>query len=226
MDTANPRMAFGRMALIGDAAFTARPTTGAGTTKAAINGIELGKALHGISTNGVVGALREWEAEQIVIGRTLVARGAAATDNPVVVSVSPASVCVSHLAVRRRPLLPPGHQVGVPERLHAWQAGRDAAARANGERRHRGLLGGPDRSGAEDRAGLFEPCREERAGAATERFLGAAAGNNGADDGLWGGPTGGGEGRQRSRPVHAPACALAHGLCSPLVRAKSRGEDG
>ena len=113
MDTANTRMAFGRMALIGDAAFTARPTTGAGTTKAAINGIELGKALHGISTNGVVGALRECklpgyrchlgcillkmaaislltgEAEQIVIGRTLVARGAAATDNPVVVSVSP-----------------------------------------------------------------------------------------------------------------------------------------
>ena len=86
VDTANTRMAFGRMALIGDAAFTARPTTGAGTTKAAINGIELGKALHGISTNGVVGALREWEAEQIVIGRTLVARGAAATDNPVVVS--------------------------------------------------------------------------------------------------------------------------------------------
>ena len=86
VDTANTRMAFGRMALIGDAAFTARPTTGAGTTKAAINGIELGKALHGVSTNGVVGALREWEAEQIVIGRTLVARGAAATDNPVVVS--------------------------------------------------------------------------------------------------------------------------------------------
>ena len=187
-------MAFGRMALIGDAAFTARPTTGAGTTKAAINGIELGKALHGVSTNGVVGALREWEAEQIVIGRTLVARGAAATDNPVVVS---------------------GTKSAFPSD-YARQAGRDAAARANGERRHRGLPGGPDHSGAEDRAGVLEPGREERAGAATERFFGAAAGNNGADDGLWGGPTGGGEGRQRSRPVHAPACALA--LCGTSNR--------
>ena len=33
--------AYGRIALIGDAAFTARPTTGAGTTKAAINGAQL-----------------------------------------------------------------------------------------------------------------------------------------------------------------------------------------
>ena len=41
LDTAVPQMAYGRIALIGDAAFTARPTTGAGTTKAAINGAQL-----------------------------------------------------------------------------------------------------------------------------------------------------------------------------------------
>ena len=41
LDTAVPQMAYGRIALIGDAAFTARPTTGAGTTKAAINGAPL-----------------------------------------------------------------------------------------------------------------------------------------------------------------------------------------
>ena len=75
LDTAVPQMAFGRIALIGDAAFTARPTTGAGTTKAAINGIELGRALKGVQSSGVAEALRGWEPEQIDIGRVLVARG-------------------------------------------------------------------------------------------------------------------------------------------------------
>ena len=75
LDTAVPQMAFRRIALIGDAAFTARPTTGAGTTKAAINGIELGRALKGVQSGGVTEALRGWEPEQIDIGRVLVARG-------------------------------------------------------------------------------------------------------------------------------------------------------
>jgi hypothetical protein len=44
------------------------------------------RALHAVSSAGIAHTLREWQTEQIDIGRTLVARGAAATDNHVVVS--------------------------------------------------------------------------------------------------------------------------------------------
>ena len=49
VDVEVPRMAFGRVCLIGDAAFTARPHAAAGTAKAAENGWALAAALDGRS---------------------------------------------------------------------------------------------------------------------------------------------------------------------------------
>ena len=75
VDTIMPQMAFQRMCIIGDAAFAARPVTGAGTTKAVINGIELARHLKGVNRQDVVEALKKWEPEQLAIGNALVARG-------------------------------------------------------------------------------------------------------------------------------------------------------
>ncbi len=67
-----PRMAFGRACLVGDAAFVARPHAAAGTAKAAADGWALAKALSG--KNDVAAALKQWEAEQLVVGRQLLER--------------------------------------------------------------------------------------------------------------------------------------------------------
>jgi 2,6-dihydroxypyridine 3-monooxygenase len=65
-------MAFGRICLLGDAAFTARPHTAAGTAKAAADAWALAEALR---THGKVGAaLAAWESRQLSVGRQLVAR--------------------------------------------------------------------------------------------------------------------------------------------------------
>ena len=68
-----PRMAFGRVCLIGDAAFTARPHAAAGTAKAAEDGWTLAQTLRTCDGN-VVGALRQWEVSQLALGQQLVAR--------------------------------------------------------------------------------------------------------------------------------------------------------
>jgi 2,6-dihydroxypyridine 3-monooxygenase len=68
-----PRMAFGRVCLIGDAAFTARPHAGAGTAKAAEDGWTLAQTL-GTGDVDVIEALGHWEVGQIELGRQLVAR--------------------------------------------------------------------------------------------------------------------------------------------------------
>jgi 2,6-dihydroxypyridine 3-monooxygenase len=68
-----PRMAHGRICLVGDAAFVARPHAGAGTAKAAADGWELAtqlRARHG----AVEPALAEWERRQLRLGRDLLAR--------------------------------------------------------------------------------------------------------------------------------------------------------
>jgi 2-polyprenyl-6-methoxyphenol hydroxylase-like FAD-dependent oxidoreductase len=70
-DLTVPEMVFGRVCLIGDCAFVARPHTAAGTAKAATDGIELAKAVS--NTNDTAGALREWEDERLDAGRQLVA---------------------------------------------------------------------------------------------------------------------------------------------------------
>ncbi|MFC6838069.1 FAD binding domain-containing protein [Halomarina ordinaria] len=71
-DLTVPEMAFGRVCLLGDAAFVARPHTAAGTAKAAADGVELAATLDG---SDVVGSLRDWAASRLAAGRRLVARG-------------------------------------------------------------------------------------------------------------------------------------------------------
>ena len=73
VDIEVPRMAHGRICLVGDAAFAVRPHAAAGTAKAAADAWELGDRLaaHG----GDLGpALQEWEAHQLALGRALLRR--------------------------------------------------------------------------------------------------------------------------------------------------------
>jgi len=72
-DVEVPRMAFGRVCLIGDAAFTARPHAAAGTAKAAEDGRQLGQAV-AASAGDVEDALKQWEPGQLALGRQLVMR--------------------------------------------------------------------------------------------------------------------------------------------------------
>lgn len=73
-DLAVPRMAFGRVCLLGDAAFVPRPHPAASTYKAFTNAIALGRSLraHG---RDVAAALRHWEPTQIELGKNLVRLG-------------------------------------------------------------------------------------------------------------------------------------------------------
>ena len=73
-DIAVPRMTFGRICLIGDAAFAVRPHAAAGTAKAAADGWALAEEL--TSAGGdVPSALAAWERRQLAVGRALLARG-------------------------------------------------------------------------------------------------------------------------------------------------------
>ena len=71
-DLETPRMAFGRVAIIGDAAFVARPHVGAGVSKAADDALALTDALqkHG----RVEEALRHFERDRLVTGRKIIER--------------------------------------------------------------------------------------------------------------------------------------------------------
>ena len=71
-DVEVPRMAFGRVCLVGDAAWVARPHAAAGTAKAAADGWALARALEG--HDDVPGALAAWETEQLALGRQLLER--------------------------------------------------------------------------------------------------------------------------------------------------------
>jgi len=66
------RMAFGRVALLGDAAFAVRPHAAAGTAKAAEDAWQLGAALDAHDEVGE--ALRAWEQTQLALGRDLLER--------------------------------------------------------------------------------------------------------------------------------------------------------
>jgi 2,6-dihydroxypyridine 3-monooxygenase len=70
-----PRMAFGRIALIGDAAFVARPHAAAGTAKAAEDAWTLASALE-INRPDIPEALLKWETPQLALGSSLVNRAA------------------------------------------------------------------------------------------------------------------------------------------------------
>jgi 2-polyprenyl-6-methoxyphenol hydroxylase-like FAD-dependent oxidoreductase len=65
-------MAFGRVALIGDAAFVARPHVGAGVTKAAEDASELVLALSG--SNDVPQALAHFEETRLRAGHRIIQR--------------------------------------------------------------------------------------------------------------------------------------------------------
>jgi 2-polyprenyl-6-methoxyphenol hydroxylase-like FAD-dependent oxidoreductase len=66
-----PRMAFGRVALVGDAAFVARPHIGAGVAKAADDALALADVLAG---NTVESALRRFQAARLPVGAKIIAR--------------------------------------------------------------------------------------------------------------------------------------------------------
>lgn len=67
------RMAFGRICLLGDAAFTVRPHAAAGTAKAAEDAWQLGEALSS-ADNDVSVALPRWEARQLELGAGVLER--------------------------------------------------------------------------------------------------------------------------------------------------------
>lgn len=72
-DISVPRMAFGRICLLGDAAFAARPHAAAGTAKAAEDGWVLSEELIAAAGDVAV-ALPRWEARQHALGEGLLAR--------------------------------------------------------------------------------------------------------------------------------------------------------
>jgi 2,6-dihydroxypyridine 3-monooxygenase len=67
-----PRMAFGRICLLGDAAFVVRPHAAAGTAKAAADAWALATALG--EHDDVEDALSAWEPVQLALGRQLLER--------------------------------------------------------------------------------------------------------------------------------------------------------
>ncbi|NMH99648.1 NAD-binding protein [Pseudonocardia sp. K10HN5] len=73
LDIEVPRMAFGRVCLMGDGAFAARPHAAAGTAKAAADAWALADALQA-ADGDVVTALAKWEPGRLELGRSLLAR--------------------------------------------------------------------------------------------------------------------------------------------------------
>ncbi len=71
-DLMSERIAFDRVALMGDAAFVARPHVGMGVTKAGDDALGLARAL--ASTDTVAAALQAYEAERLAPGRAVVER--------------------------------------------------------------------------------------------------------------------------------------------------------
>jgi 2-polyprenyl-6-methoxyphenol hydroxylase-like FAD-dependent oxidoreductase len=71
-DLETPAMAFGRVAIIGDAAFVARPHVAAGVAKAADDAAALAEALE--ASADVATALRDFEGERLAVGRRIIQR--------------------------------------------------------------------------------------------------------------------------------------------------------
>jgi len=70
-DLESPRMAFGRVAIIGDAAFVARPHVGAGVSKACEDASALADA---VASGDVEPALMKFEAQRLPVGRRIIER--------------------------------------------------------------------------------------------------------------------------------------------------------
>lgn len=75
-----PRMAFGRMCVIGDAAVALRPHAAAGSAKAAEDGYRLGEAMREAGGD-VPAALAAWEPPQLALAHSVLARTRAAGDS-------------------------------------------------------------------------------------------------------------------------------------------------
>jgi 2-polyprenyl-6-methoxyphenol hydroxylase-like FAD-dependent oxidoreductase len=73
-DLASPRMVFGRVAVLGDAAFVARPHVGAGVTKAALDALCLVEAIAAAGGDLDV-ALARYDRERCRFGAWIVGRG-------------------------------------------------------------------------------------------------------------------------------------------------------
>ncbi|MGW8182656.1 MAG: FAD binding domain-containing protein [Burkholderiales bacterium] len=73
MDVESPAMALGRVCILGDAAFVARPHAAAGTAKAAENAWTLAEAIATVQGD-LPDVLRRWSAQQTALGSSLVAR--------------------------------------------------------------------------------------------------------------------------------------------------------
>jgi 2-polyprenyl-6-methoxyphenol hydroxylase-like FAD-dependent oxidoreductase len=71
-DLQSPHLAFGRVAIIGDAAFVARPHVAAGVSKAADDAAALAQAL--ATEEDVAAALRRFEAERLPVGHKIIER--------------------------------------------------------------------------------------------------------------------------------------------------------
>jgi 2-polyprenyl-6-methoxyphenol hydroxylase-like FAD-dependent oxidoreductase len=74
LDLAVPRMVFGRVVLVGDAAFVPRPHTAGSTAKAAANALALAQALRQTDAP-VEQRLHEWETLQLRAGRAMTVAG-------------------------------------------------------------------------------------------------------------------------------------------------------
>jgi len=70
-DLESPRLVFGRVILIGDAAFVARPHAGMGVTKAGLDALGLAQAL---AAADPVAALTDWEHRRLRYGRAVIER--------------------------------------------------------------------------------------------------------------------------------------------------------
>ena len=74
-DVSSPRIAFGRVALMGDASFVARPHVGMGVTKAAKDAMALVECIN--TAGATSGALARYEALRLAPGNAVVNRGRA-----------------------------------------------------------------------------------------------------------------------------------------------------
>ncbi len=72
-DVSSDQIAFGRVALMGDASFVARPHVGAGVTKAAEDALALVDCIHHEGANE--GALVRYQERRLRIGQETVERG-------------------------------------------------------------------------------------------------------------------------------------------------------
>ena len=71
-DLETPRMVFGRVAIMGDAAFVARPHVAAGVSKAAEDAMALAEAL--AQDDDAAAALRRYQAARLPVGRRIIQR--------------------------------------------------------------------------------------------------------------------------------------------------------